>query len=410
MNPFFTSCSLRGSNGFRHTILLSVAALLLNSFNASAQGILTKTQNFDGAASTSSTYVTLTTSANATNPSAAGFFATDFTQPGTGAFGVSDQNNGTNPNTIPVIFHTEVFQAGSTGNKVTFLLGQKGNNGFDVNNSVKVQVSIGGTTVTALTILGPTSGAPQFNIGTGTSASGSFNTPHTVTQGTIATTSSPSAGSIANFTVNLPDFTVRTNVGVTITISAAKKSIVLIDDVVISSSKPLPVGLTRFAATAQANGIGLGWATAQEKNNDRFEVQRSADGAAFETVGTVKGQGSSSSAHAYAFADTHPLAGLAYYRLRQVDFDGSSAFSTVAAVRWDRDRGLAYPNPSNGSVTLPAGLGAVAYRVFNALGQPLLQGQAAGSERRDLTPHPLGQYLLELTGQTGRSTQRLLRE
>ena len=173
---------------------------------------------------------------------------------------------------------------------------------------------------------------------------------------------------------------------------------------------PLPVELTRFAATAQANGIGLGWATAQEKNNDRFEVQRSATGEAFETVGTVKGQGNSSSAHAYAFADTHPLAGLAYYRLRQVDHYGSSAFSAVAAVRWDRDRGLAYPNPSNGSVTLPAGLGAVAYRVFNALGQTVLQGQAAGSERLDLTPLPLGQYLLELTGQTGRSTQRLLRQ
>ena len=175
-------------------------------------------------------------------------------------------------------------------------------------------------------------------------------------------------------------------------------------------TNPLPVELTRFTATAQANGISLGWATAQEKNNDRFEVQRSATGAAFETVGTVKGQGSSSSAHEYAFADNHPLAGLAYYRLRQVDFDGSSAFSPVTTVRWDQNRGLAYPNPNSGSVTLAPGLGAVAYRIFNALGQTVLQGQAAGNERLDLTRLPLGPYLLELTGQTGRSTQRLLRE
>ena len=175
-------------------------------------------------------------------------------------------------------------------------------------------------------------------------------------------------------------------------------------------TNPLPVELTRFAATAQANGIALGWATAQEKNNDRFEVQRSADGAAFEAVGTVKGQGSSSSAHEYAFTDNHPLAGLAYYRLRQVDFDGSTAFSPVAAVRWDQNRGLAYPNPSNGSVTLAPGLGTMAYRVFNNLGQTVLQGQAAGSERIDLTRLPQDPYLLELTGQTGRSTQRLLRQ
>ena len=52
----------------------------------------------------------------------------------------------------------------------------------------------------------------------------------------------------------------------------------------------------------------------------------------------------------------------------------------------------------------------MAYRVFNALGQTVLQGQAAGSEHLDLTPLPLGPYLLEMTGQTGRSTQRLLRQ
>ena len=256
---------------------------------------------------------------------------------------------------------------------------------------------------------------PSVNLPTGSP----FGATVTLTFGTDDYVTNPGLPSFVVAKRNLPAFWTDISRSANLTSTLTSANFSSFSDFSLASkvksegfpgTNPLPVGLTRFAATAQANGIGLGWATAQEKNNDRFEVQRSATGAAFETVGTVRGQGSSSSAHDYAFADTHPLAGLAYYRLRQVDFDGSSAFSTVAAVRWDRDRGLAYPNPSNGSVTLPAGLGAVAYRVFNALGQTVLQGQAAGSERLDLTPLPLGQYLLELTGQTGRSTQRLLRQ
>lgn len=173
---------------------------------------------------------------------------------------------------------------------------------------------------------------------------------------------------------------------------------------------PLPVELTRFTASAQGNGVNLSWATAQEKNNDRFDVQRSADGSEFATIGTVKGQGNSTSAHEYAFADGRPLAGLSYYRLRQVDQDGTSTFSPVAAVQLKHAGDLAYPNPSNGLITLTASLGAVEYRIVNNLGQSLLRGHATGNDRLDLAPLPKGIYFLELTGQSSHSTQRLVRE
>ena len=172
---------------------------------------------------------------------------------------------------------------------------------------------------------------------------------------------------------------------------------------------PLPVELTRFEAQAKGQSVNVSWATASEKNNDHFDVQRSATGEGFATIGTVKGQGNSSSAHEYAFTDGHPLAGQAYYRLRQVDADGSTSYSPVVAVQRTTEA-TAYPNPTAGSITLPASSGPIRYRVLNSVGQTLLSGQAAGTEKLDLSSLPKGTFFLELTTASGRRTQRLLRE
>ncbi|GAB2702766.1 hypothetical protein GCM10011495_00300 [Hymenobacter frigidus] len=176
-----------------------------------------------------------------------------------------------------------------------------------------------------------------------------------------------------------------------------------------SGATVLPVELTRFNAQTKGQSVNLNWATASEKNSDRFEVQRSATGEAFETVGTVKGQGNTSNAHNYAFVDSRPLAGRSYYRLRQVDTDGTTAFSPVAAVQL-RNELAVYPNPSTGIVTLPATLGDVRYRLLNTIGQTLLSGQATGNDQLDLTKLAKGTFFLELTGEAGRTTQRLVRE
>lgn len=116
---------------------------------------------------------------------------------------------------------------------------------------------------------------------------------------------------------------------------------------------PLPVELINFNGAATAQGISLNWSTATEKNNDRFEVQRSQDGRSFETVGTVKGNGNSSNVLKYNFLDKNAANGLNYYRLRQVDFDGKFEFSKVIAVngKGGKDAGITvYPNPSTDGV------------------------------------------------------------
>lgn len=95
---------------------------------------------------------------------------------------------------------------------------------------------------------------------------------------------------------------------------------------------PLPVELSRFEGKATQSGISLEWETASEINNSHFEVERSADGSAFEKIGSVAGHGNSVATIEYSYLDKHPNPGTNYYRLRQIDFDGKYEYSNVVAV------------------------------------------------------------------------------
>ncbi|GAB2959311.1 hypothetical protein GCM10027048_28330 [Hymenobacter coalescens] len=93
---------------------------------------------------------------------------------------------------------------------------------------------------------------------------------------------------------------------------------------------PLPVELVSFAATPRGGAVELRWVTAQEKNNAYFAVERSADGRAFAELQRVAGQGSTSTRSHYAYTDAHlPAGATLYYRLRQVDLDGTTTYSDV---------------------------------------------------------------------------------
>lgn len=115
---------------------------------------------------------------------------------------------------------------------------------------------------------------------------------------------------------------------------------------------PLPVEDLRLSGYS-ANGQNyLQWVTATELNNAHFEVLRSKDGVTFEKVGQVSSlakDGNSNSRLDYAFVDSKPFAGIAYYRLNQVDLDNQSAFSNTIELRLINDMfqvAEVYPNPT----------------------------------------------------------------
>lgn len=166
--------------------------------------------------------------------------------------------------------------------------------------------------------------------------------------------------------------------------------------VALQAAGPLPVELTAFSAVRQGTGALLRWATASERNSAYFEVQGSPDGQQYTTLGRVAGQGQATQAHTYSYTDpslARYAAATVYYRLRQVDADGTSAYSPVRSVAVGAAvarQFAAYPNPSQAALGVQLDAqqaGAATLRLTDALGRVVFEKQvllAAGRNALDL--------------------------
>ncbi|MCP4440593.1 MAG: T9SS type A sorting domain-containing protein [Aureispira sp.] len=118
----------------------------------------------------------------------------------------------------------------------------------------------------------------------------------------------------------------------------------------------LPVELIDFNAKRKdADEVLLTWATATEINNKGFFVQRMLEGESeFTTIGFVEGNGSSTIMNSYEYLDPNAFDGVSYYRLEQVDFDGTTEYTETRAVFGVKsaiDIAI-YPNPTNNVVNV----------------------------------------------------------
>jgi hypothetical protein len=101
----------------------------------------------------------------------------------------------------------------------------------------------------------------------------------------------------------------------------------------------MPVELVSFTVAALPNGQALtAWTTATERDNDHFEIEKSGDAINFQWAGSIAGAGSSAEELHYEFVDEDPLpAPVSYYRLKQVDIDGTTTYSAAIAVTFRGD-------------------------------------------------------------------------
>ena len=115
----------------------------------------------------------------------------------------------------------------------------------------------------------------------------------------------------------------------------------------------LPVELISFKAKAQGSSALLTWSTAMEKNNAAFVIERSNDGKTFEAIGTKAGQGTTLSVTNYDFTDEHPYSPVSYYRLKQVDIDGTQTYTAIQAVYFESAEDIyLFPNPATDEVNI----------------------------------------------------------
>ena len=152
----------------------------------------------------------------------------------------------------------------------------------------------------------------------------------------------------------------------------------------------VPVELTSFAASVAGTNVNLSWITASELNNQGFEVERSTDSNQWEQIGFVEGKGTSTDMNYYSYSDSKLAEGTYYYRLKQIDFDGTYEYSSVieAIVTIPKTFSLEqnYPNPFNPSTKISFNLASdskVTMKIFNVLGQEvvtLVDGNLAAGE------------------------------
>ncbi len=204
--------------------------------------------------------------------------------------------------------------------------------------------------------------------------------------------------------------------------ATASGGTIRLDEVTIQGTVrtgPLPVELVSFTAKPQGERVQLSWATSWERNAERFEVQRSHDLGEFLTIGTLSAKGTTDQRQLYGFVDERPLDGANYYRLKQVDFDGTTEYSNVVAAVMDELTPsleiLGNPVQEPAIRVVIRNLPGATYRLTTLAGQELAV-QAGASEADGsltLTPaQPLrpGMYLLRADARTGRIVRKVVVE
>jgi hypothetical protein len=154
-------------------------------------------------------------------------------------------------------------------------------------------------------------------------------------------------------------------------------------DNITAAGGPVPVELVSFSARFVRNGVELNWHTATELNNYGFAIERSRDGRIWDEIDFVAGAGNSYSPKSYTYTDqlddaTRRAPRLAY-RLRQIDRDGTTDYSSIVFVRTGAlPTGVelhgTYPNPFNPEATISFTLAeaqTASLRVFDVHGREM---------------------------------------
>ena len=176
-----------------------------------------------------------------------------------------------------------------------------------------------------------------------------------------------------------------------------------------SSSNTLPIDLLSFHTDCSHDIVDVNFSVVSQVNNDYFLIERSTDAMEWEVVGQIEGAGNSNTQMDYIFTDSDPIANLSYYRLTQVDYDGTvKSFYPVSATCGSFEGGLpidVYPNPAFNEITVELELDNfqgddVYYTISDATGKIALSDyirldRGFNKHQLDVSKLPNGVYVLK---------------
>lgn len=179
-----------------------------------------------------------------------------------------------------------------------------------------------------------------------------------------------------------------------------------------------PVKLISFNAVKGERNVTVTWRTANELNTKEFQVEWSADGRNFSSIGTVPAYGNSDITRHYSFTDRNVSAGNHFYRLRMIDANGSFAYSPVVKLNFTGKGAIkVYPSITNGDLHIEMNAGnpqSTTALVLDHTGRLLLSKKvqvAAGYNRVNLSVNnlPAGEYVLKLVSGNNHLISRFIK-
>lgn len=181
----------------------------------------------------------------------------------------------------------------------------------------------------------------------------------------------------------------------------------------VTVSCSAPVEWLGISANYNNGKVDVNWSTAMELNNDYFEVQRSADGIHFTTIGQVNSHGNSNRVQEYVLGDLFPLSGGSYYRVIQHDMDGKSTVSRKVYVSITSAEIHVYPNPSASAFELGiTGSESATVLLTDVLGRTVYETILSGTSMRLSFGEELssGTYILQVLTENGFYTEKLVKK
>lgn len=199
--------------------------------------------------------------------------------------------------------------------------------------------------------------------------------------------------------------------------------------IVHDSSAIIPVELTNFTSSVENGRVILSWETATETNNKEFEIERSltqtlSKGEGFniwKVIGFVNGNGTTTQKQFYSFIDNPSKDGNYFYRIKQVDFDGSFKYSDEIEVNFQNIANFTllqnYPNPFNPTTTISYQVprtNHVLLKIFDALGSEIAilvnEIKPAGTHEItfDASGLPSGLYLYRMIANDQTFTRKMM--
>lgn len=174
---------------------------------------------------------------------------------------------------------------------------------------------------------------------------------------------------------------------------------------------PLPVILSSFKVYSENLKANLFWTTTQEKNSERFDIERSQDGKQWEQIGSVSSAFESSEKQNYRFTDSSPKDGTNYYRLKMVDKDQSFTHSNMCQANFQNIRLEIYPNPVAETLNIRLGKWSdvISIALLSSDGVIHYESGKILSEKIDVRAFKNGSYIFKLKKQDNTFvTQRIM--